>query len=464
MAFTPDQPYPKSPGNPIMSKDWNDAIGEVQRLDTAKVSRTGADTMQGPLTINGALAVGTTSAGNSRLHVVDTANPAVARIQSTATNAAARVELWSDPRGSGTEWRPGYIEAFDAPPAGSYTGGLRFYTNGTGIAARFGFQEQLRLVNGAAGFGVTDPAYRVDIGGQLRVRQGGTSAAGLFLHQNAPNNNRVFMGMLNDNSVGFQGLAGGGWGLQMDVTNGNIGIKTGPSATNALTVQGASQLNGDVYNSGNMAVGHSSPAFRLDVAGRIRLRDGGGMAGTWLFNSTSAAPQDRALVTLVDQNTYGVLSNLNGSSFLHLDLNSGRVLANRYSSSNVKLQATGTSFVSTTSGSYSQISPLTLTFNLAAPATCFFLLVLPGCNLEGVTGNWGTGVRLVLDGSQIAQQVTYFNNTAGVFETRHVVLSHIRTNMTAGSHTLTAEWYTQGGTLYTSNGSGDRTLQVIELA
>src|SRR3954468_10965116 len=168
MAFTPDLPFPKTPGNPIMSKDWNDAIGEVQRLDTAKVGRAGADAMAGPLTINNALAVGTTSAAQAgtRLHVVDTLNPTVARLQTTATNGSARLELWSDPRNSGTEWRPGYIESFDL---GSYTGGLRFFTNGTGVANRQGFSEQLRLVNGVAGFGVTDPAYRIDTNGQVRV-------------------------------------------------------------------------------------------------------------------------------------------------------------------------------------------------------------------------------------------------------------------------------------------------------
>src|SRR3954468_20783080 len=149
MAFTPDLPFPKTPGNPIMSKDWNDAIGEVQRLDTAKVNRSGADALAGPLTINNALAVGTNTAAQAgtRLHVVDGANPTIARLQTTATNGAARLELWSDPRGSGTEWRPGYVESFDSAP-GSYTGGLRFFTNGSGFAARQGFSEQLRLVNG----------------------------------------------------------------------------------------------------------------------------------------------------------------------------------------------------------------------------------------------------------------------------------------------------------------------------
>ena len=83
MAFSPDLPFPKTPGNPIMAKDWNDAIGEVQRLDTAKLGRVAAETMAGPLTINNALGVGTATAAQAgtRLHVVDSLNPTVARME-----------------------------------------------------------------------------------------------------------------------------------------------------------------------------------------------------------------------------------------------------------------------------------------------------------------------------------------------------------------------------------------------
>ncbi len=36
MPLVPDAPFPKTPGNPIMAKDWNDAVSEVIRLDNAK--------------------------------------------------------------------------------------------------------------------------------------------------------------------------------------------------------------------------------------------------------------------------------------------------------------------------------------------------------------------------------------------------------------------------------------------
>jgi Chaperone of endosialidase len=50
MPITPDPPFPKSAGNPIRSKDWNDAVTELQRLDGAKANRAG-DTFTGPLAI-----------------------------------------------------------------------------------------------------------------------------------------------------------------------------------------------------------------------------------------------------------------------------------------------------------------------------------------------------------------------------------------------------------------------------
>ena len=50
MAFTPATPFPKSRGDIVRSTDWNDAINELLRLDTAKVNKAG-DAMTGPLTI-----------------------------------------------------------------------------------------------------------------------------------------------------------------------------------------------------------------------------------------------------------------------------------------------------------------------------------------------------------------------------------------------------------------------------
>jgi hypothetical protein len=64
MPITPDPPFPKSQGDNIRSKDWNDTVNEVIRLDAAKLNLTGGRItgqldVSGPLTTAGRLGVGT---------------------------------------------------------------------------------------------------------------------------------------------------------------------------------------------------------------------------------------------------------------------------------------------------------------------------------------------------------------------------------------------------------------------
>jgi hypothetical protein len=60
MAFTPDPPFPKTQGDNVRSKDWNDALAEIIRLDSAKTNRAG-DRFTGPLTIDGNVGIGVTN-------------------------------------------------------------------------------------------------------------------------------------------------------------------------------------------------------------------------------------------------------------------------------------------------------------------------------------------------------------------------------------------------------------------
>jgi len=56
MAYQPDAPFPKGRGNAIRSKDWNEAVNEVVRLDQAKLNQTGG-TVSGNLAVTGNVAV-----------------------------------------------------------------------------------------------------------------------------------------------------------------------------------------------------------------------------------------------------------------------------------------------------------------------------------------------------------------------------------------------------------------------
>lgn len=70
MPFTPDPPFPKTQGDNIRSKDWNDVVNEIIRLDNAKTNRAG-DHFTGPLTIDGNVGIGA-AASTARLDVTAT--------------------------------------------------------------------------------------------------------------------------------------------------------------------------------------------------------------------------------------------------------------------------------------------------------------------------------------------------------------------------------------------------------
>lgn len=244
MPLAPDAPFPKQAGNPIRSKDWNDLVTEVQRLDNAKLNKAGG-AMTGALTIAAALntpalGVGTASPA-ARLHVVDSVSPTALRIHSTAAFGAARLEMWSDPQGA-NEWRPGYIESLDL---GGWTGGLAFYSNGQGQANKTGAVEAMRVTKGRVAMGgVTDPGFRLDVGDRIRLRQGAGGTAGLWLFQTTPNADRAFVGMNGDDVVGLWGNGGSGWSLNMNVATGNVGIRSAPSADYSLYVAGNARISG----------------------------------------------------------------------------------------------------------------------------------------------------------------------------------------------------------------------------
>src|SRR5262245_21821695 len=64
MPLSPDPPFPKTQGDNLRSKDFNDLATEVIRLDTAKLDRTGGR-LTGPLQVDGRVGIGTTSPSRS---------------------------------------------------------------------------------------------------------------------------------------------------------------------------------------------------------------------------------------------------------------------------------------------------------------------------------------------------------------------------------------------------------------
>lgn len=75
---------------------------------------------------------------------------------------------------------------------------------------------------------------------------------------------------------------------------------------------------------GNVGIGTTTPGYRLDVADRMRVRQGGsGTAGIWFYETAPAA--DRAFVGMADDTHVGFWGNTGASWGLTMDTSSGNV-------------------------------------------------------------------------------------------------------------------------------------------
>ncbi len=113
----------------------------------------------------GNVGIGTTSP-QTKLHLLVPDDSGL-RIQAGESGwGSARVEFYSDPVGSGVEWRPGYIASGDN---GGYTGRLDFYTNGAGSGNKIGSVLGMSVVNGNVGIGISNPGRKLDVLGDAWI-------------------------------------------------------------------------------------------------------------------------------------------------------------------------------------------------------------------------------------------------------------------------------------------------------
>lgn len=128
------------------------------------------------------------------------------------------------------------------------------------------------------GVGVSNPSYRLDIADRIRLRGGGTNETSPGIWLNNINNSGLvgFMGVYNDNYMGWYGNSGASWTLMMNVSNGNIGI------------------------------GNQNPAFKLDISDRMRIRSGAGASTAGIYFNKADNSTAQAFVGMRDDNYVGL--------------------------------------------------------------------------------------------------------------------------------------------------------------
>lgn len=121
----------------------------------------------------------------------------------------------------------------------NWSGADRLFVVGNGTDNSNRSDALVILKNGNTGIGVFNPDYVLDVGARMRIRSTPGNTAGIWLNNDANNTTPAFVGMRNDNLVGFygNGAPNSGWGFLMNTTNGRVGIGT-DNPTQALHVVG----------------------------------------------------------------------------------------------------------------------------------------------------------------------------------------------------------------------------------
>lgn len=255
MPLNPDQPFPKKQGDNIRSKDWNDAVTEIQRLDTAKLNLTGGD-LNGPLNVS----------GNFKL----------------AVGKTARYEL-----GTGSKLSLGGNGTFEIDAPGVVGGRLMVSESGN------------------VGIGTADPSA-----GRL-VIEGVTSwDNGLVLQGDTPNG--VGLSLINKQGHKFCLISGGtGDTIGRDafgiydatlgvyrlsiIAGGNVGIATTAPATKlAVGGAGANVYNTDLWVESNLHV-QGNETLTQGGRGRLRVGTAWNYIGIYAENTSTGAANDLVL-------------------------------------------------------------------------------------------------------------------------------------------------------------------------
>jgi hypothetical protein len=189
------------------------------------LSVSGASSMSGTLDVNGAAVLGGTLNVGGAAMLAGALSVGGAIIPAAGNADTAGIRFPNDPGDADDQaWIRYYAQAGAATTLE--------------IGVSNDADDHIALMpTGNVGIGTVTPGFKLDVTDRMRVREGPSGTAGIWLHQLTPNTDQAFVGMASDTSVGLWGNTGAGWGLVMDTSSGNVGIKATPFT--ALTIAGS---------------------------------------------------------------------------------------------------------------------------------------------------------------------------------------------------------------------------------
>lgn len=187
-----------------------------------------------------------------------------------------------------------YIGSASGGLGDTYTGGLVLaYGNNPLYFRTNGSNRMIITGAGNVGIGTASPGYKLDVNGDVGLYANNTTGgAGIFIRNSASNNSAGYILFQSGSQNGFKiASVYTDWASRQDLVFYGSNNTTSPytfTPTEAMRIK---------YN-GNVGIGTTTPAYKLDVAGDVRLYT------NLRILRTSITPNEYLNISMADSNAY----------------------------------------------------------------------------------------------------------------------------------------------------------------
>ncbi len=233
------------------------------------------------------------SATANTIYTLPSTSPAtgVSVLQSTAAGVMSWVPMTATSSSSsgGTVYAGVLNQIAFYGATGNTLGGSSTFTNNTVIG-------QVQILHTTASTGTSTGALQVaggvGISGRLSFNQASFGTTGIAslptMAMIGQTGDPIFMSILEDNSLSFEGSQGQLFSISPNLTTGYIWAVNDISGVPLLRAN----VNGNVYISefgGNLGIGQTNPTYKLDVKGNFGLSSSNDNSYSFLFSNTAAS-------------------------------------------------------------------------------------------------------------------------------------------------------------------------------